>query len=152
VEVTVTALEVLERGEGTVRLRVECSSGFYVRSLAHEIGRRVGCGAHLAALRRIRAGSFVLADAVPMEVIEAEGSTGARLIPLERLLLSFSSVMLTAEGVRRALHGNLVSPSDYRSDGRLAGPQVRLLDEAGALVGLAEPAPGGTLHPAIVLV
>ena len=155
VSVTVTALEIVERGERggrSVRLRVACSSGFYVRTLAHELGQRVGCGAHLAALRRTRVGSFDLADAVPMELVEAEGATDKRLIPLERLLLSFSSVMLTAEGVRRALHGNLVPPSDYRSDGRPAGPRVRLLDEAGALVGLAEPAPGGTLHPAIVLV
>ena len=42
-----TALEVVERDEHTTRLRVACSSGFYVRSLAHDLGQRLGCGAHL---------------------------------------------------------------------------------------------------------
>ena len=51
-----------------------CSSGFYVRTLAHDLGQRLGCGAHLAALRRTRAGSFTLDDAVPLEALEAEGA------------------------------------------------------------------------------
>ena len=152
VSVTVRMLEIVSRGERTARFRVACSSGFYVRTLAHDLGQRLRCGAHLAALRRVRAGSFTLADAVPLDVAEAEGAGARGLIPLERLLPAFSSVMLTAEGVRRALHGNLVSPSDYRADGAPIGSRVRLLDEAGTLVGLAEPAPGGALHPAIVLV
>jgi tRNA pseudouridine55 synthase len=152
VPVTVTALEIVSRGGATARLRVACSSGFYVRTLAHELGQRLGCGAHLAALRRVRAGSFEIADAVPLDVVEAEGATPARLIALERLLPAFSSVMLTAQGLRRALHGNVVSPSDYRSDGAPMGSRVRLFDEAGALVALAEQGPGGALHPAIVLV
>jgi tRNA pseudouridine55 synthase len=153
VEVTVTALEIVERGDRTARLRVACSSGYYVRTLAHELGRRLRCGAHLAALRRTRAGSFHLGDAAPLDVVEAEGAAAAiRLIPLERLLPAFPGVVLTGEGVRRALHGNLVPPSEYGEAAEAAGSRVRLLDEAGTLLGIAESEPGGVLHPVVVLV
>ena len=151
VQVTVTALEVLEQGERRASLRVVCSSGFYVRTLAHELGRRLGCGAYLAALRRTRAGTFTLADAVPLDVLEHEGAAAApRLIPLERLLPAIPSVVLTEDGVRRALHGSMLPPSAHESE----LPQtvrVRLLDAAGHLVGIAELEPGGLLHPVIVL-
>ncbi len=153
VEVTVSALDVVERGERTARLRITCSSGFYVRSLAHEVGQRLGCGAHLAALRRTRAGSFLVADAVALDVIEAEGSAaGARLVPLERLLPAWPAVVLTEEGVRRTLHGNVVPPSAYGSDPPAGGSRVRLLDATGQLLGIADPESGGVLHPVIVLV
>jgi tRNA pseudouridine55 synthase len=153
VQVTVSLLEIVDRGERTARLRVACSSGFYVRTLAHEIGQRLGCGAHLSALRRTRAGSFDLRDAVALDVIQAEGAAAAaRIVPLERLLPLFPGVVLTSEGVRRALHGNLVPPSEYGPEGRSGGSRVRLLDEGGALLGIAEAAAGGLLHPVIVLV
>jgi len=151
VQVTVTALEVLEQGQRRASLRVVCSSGFYVRTLAHELGRRLGCGAYLAALRRARAGTFTLADAVPLDVLEQEGVAAAlRLIPLERLLPAIPSVVLTEDGVRRALHGNLLPPSAHESELPLTA-RVRLLDGAGQLVGIAELEPGGLLHPVIVL-
>jgi tRNA pseudouridine55 synthase len=151
VQVTVTALEVLEQGERRASLRVVCSSGFYVRTLAHELGRRLGCGAYLAALRRTRAGTFTLADAVPLDVLEHEGVAAApRLILLERLLPAIPSVVLTEDGVRRALHGNILPPSAHESDLPLTA-RVRLLDAAGQLVGIAEMEPGGLLHPVIVL-
>ncbi len=154
VEVTVTALEVIERGPARVRLRVASSSGFYVRSLAHDNGEALGCGAYLGALRRTRAGAFGLDDAVPLEVIEAEGpAVSGRLIPMERLLPDFPAVTLNEAGARRALHGSLLSPADLAEapSGVEAG-RVRLLDATGTLLGIAEPAPGGLLHPAIVLV
>ena len=151
VQVTVTALEVLEQGERRASLRVVCSSGFYVRTLAHELGRRLGCGAYLAALRRTRAGTFTFADAVPLDVLEHAGVAAApRLIPLERLLPAIPSVVLTEDGVRRALHGNILPPSAHESDLPLTA-RVRLLDGAGQLVGIAELEPGGLLHPVIVL-
>jgi tRNA pseudouridine55 synthase len=154
VEVTVTALEVIERGPGRARLRVASSSGFYVRSLAHDIGEALGCGAHLGALRRTRAGAFHLRDATPLAEIAAEGPrASARLVPMERLLPEFPAVTLTEAGAKRARHGNLLSPGDIAGapPGTAAG-RVRLFDGGGVLLGIAEPAAGGLLHPAIILV
>jgi tRNA pseudouridine55 synthase len=153
VEVTVSAIDIVEAGDGRARLRVSCSSGFYVRTLAHELGQRLGGGAHLAALRRTRAGSFELADAVPLQDVEANGAAAAtRIVPLERLLPGLAGAILTGEGVRRALHGNLVPPSEYRCERSPEGARVRILDEAGGLLGIAEAETGGALHPVIVLV
>ncbi len=153
VEVTVTALEVIEQRPRSVTLRVASSSGFYVRSLAHDIGEALGCGAYLGALRRTRAGAFGLEDAAPLDVIEAEGpAASGRLIPMERLLPDVPAVTLTESGSRRALHGNLLSPADLAGAPPVAeAERVRLFDRGGALLGIAEPAPGGLLHPAIVL-
>ncbi len=151
-EVHVRALDLLSFEQGAARLRVVASSGFYVRVLAHELGQRAGCGAHLASLRRVRAGEFSLADAVALDVVEREGTEAAgRLIPLERLLAALPSVVLTERGRWRASHGNSLSPSDFVRAPDLAAGRIRLLDPSGGLLGIAEPHPGGVLHPCVVL-
>ncbi len=153
VEVHVSALELRGFDRGVARLRVVASSGFYVRVLAHDLGQRAGCGAHLAALRRVRAGEFSLADAVALDVVEQEGERAAeRLVPMERLLATLPSVVLTERGLRRASHGNTLSPEDFvrPPQGGLEG-RIRLLDPAGGLLGIAEPHAGGVLHPRVVL-
>ena len=58
VEVTVTEIELRGYADGLADVRLVCSSGFYVRSLAHDLGQRLGCGAHLEGLRRTRAGEL----------------------------------------------------------------------------------------------
>ena len=109
VEVSVHRLEVVERRDSSARLLVGCSSGFYVRTLAHELGRRLGCGAHLAGLQRTRAGSFGLGDAVDLASVESDGAGAARrMIALEDLLPSWPSAVLTELGARRAGHGNRI--------------------------------------------
>jgi tRNA pseudouridine55 synthase len=157
VEVTVDRLTLLSYRDGLALLTLQCSAGFYVRSLAHDIGVRLGCGAHLETLRRTRAGSFDESVAVPLDVIQAEGRDAARwLIPPDQLLLDLPFVVLNERGVRRASHGNDVMPWDLATDAAPAEPAAaarwRLLDEAGRLLGLAEPRPAGLLHPVVVLV
>jgi tRNA pseudouridine55 synthase len=155
VPVTVHALALLTADGDRLTLRVHCSAGFYVRALAHELGERLGTGAHLAALRRTRAGDCSVADALPLADAEREPALAARhLLPLGQLLPGLSSVVLTSEGVRHATHGRDLGPSDLLrgSAGHTARSLVRLLDDSGDLVGLAEPTPAsGLLHPSIVL-
>lgn len=157
VTVSVSELVLLEYADGFARLRLTATAGFYVRSLAHDLGTALGCGAHMESLRRTRAGSFGLDDAVALEEVQAEGPAAwRRLLPLERLLPGVPAVTLTAGGARRASHGNTLGPADLADpdgSGPLApGARLRLLDGDGALLGIAEPAPGGLLHPVIVLV
>lgn len=159
--VTVSALTVEAFDQRRVRLRLTCSAGFYVRALAHELGERLGCGAHLEALRRTRAGAFTEADAVALDVIEAEGpAAGARLISGARLLPHLPAVVLNERGLRRAGHGNSLSPADVErgqspfplaTGGKGDCPQFRLLDGGGDLLGMAELGADGLLHPTIVL-
>jgi tRNA pseudouridine55 synthase len=158
VEVTVSALEMLSHDGGLIRLRVVGSSGFYVRSLAHDLGQRLGCGAHLESLRRIRAGDFTIDRAVSLETVCAEGAAaGARVLPLEQLLPAMPAVVLNDRGAERAGHGNVLGPEDLLSSPGAAGvpaamSRVRLVDATGRLLGIGEARAGGFLHPVVVLV
>ncbi len=194
VTVTAHAIDVVACDGDTVRLRVDCSSGFYIRSLAHDLGQRLGTGAHLTALRRTRSGGFTLASALTLETLDRTPSVVAgALIPLSDMLPNLTAVALTPEGVVRALHGRDVGPGDtvkgfgigdsgfagdsgFVRDSRFAPgldsrqtgvgslesqipnpesrrqPMIRLLDQAGDLVALAEPVGHtGLLHPSVVL-
>jgi tRNA pseudouridine55 synthase len=156
VTVTVSELVLLGYADGLVNLRVTATAGFYVRSLAHDLGTALGCGAHLESLRRTRAGEFGLDQAVDLGQIQSEGPAAARfMLPIDRLLPGVPGVVLTERGTARARHGNVVGPEDMTAPatalGLPAGVKVRLLDGAGGLVGLAEPAAAGLLHPVVVL-
>jgi tRNA pseudouridine55 synthase len=113
VPVTVHALDLLGLGDDTIRLRVRTSPGFYVRSLAHDIGARLGCGGYLDALRRTQSARFTLDDATPLEDLERdpEGARG-RLVPLDRLVPELPAVRVTDPGAERVAHGNFLRPSD----------------------------------------
>lgn len=160
VRVTLHAAVLENYTAGLARIRLSCSAGFYVRSLAHDLGQRLGCGAHVEGLRRLRAGEFTLSDAVLLDQIEREGPAAAgHIIPLDRLLLHLTGVSLTARGARRASHGNALAPEDLEGGQPPAGPawepvqqQLRLLDPSGGLLGIAEARENGVLHPVIVLV
>jgi tRNA pseudouridine55 synthase len=151
--VNVERLTLQSYDAGLARLTVTCSAGFYVRSLAHELGHRLGCGAYLEALRRTRAGDVGLDLATPLETLEMEGPVSvARLIPMDALLPWLARVVLNERGVQRASHGNALCAEDLAtSDGGPDGP-VRLTDGTGALLGIAETRADGLLHPVIVLV
>ena len=166
VTVTVSDLSLSSYDDGLARLRVRSSAGFYVRSLAHELGARLGCGAHLEALRRVRAGTFDETAAVALAAVEAEGRGASQwIVPIDRLLPHVPAVVLNERGVRRATHGNDVTVEDLLApsgtppatpaapaEGGFEPGRWRLLDEGGALVAIAESRPGGALHPVIVLV
>jgi tRNA pseudouridine55 synthase len=155
VSVTVHALELLSYAAGLGVLRVVCSSGFYVRTLAHDLGQRLGCGAYLGALRRVRAGEFTIEHAVPLDVLQAEGPAASRhLIAMNALLPFMPAAVLTEGGTERASHGGTLGSDDFRASPETAperASRVRLLDGAGSLVGIAERRPGGLLHPVVVL-
>lgn len=158
VPVTVSRLELEAYEEGLALVTVKASAGFYVRSLAHDLGARLGCGAHLERLRRTAAGSFTLGDAVALETVEREGAASqARLLPMQSLLPQFPVILLNERGERRVSHGNSVSFEDVEPASVSvlgAGDQtnVRLVAASGALLAIAQLSPGGILRPAIVLV
>ena len=160
VRVTVDHLSLESYDRGLARLRVVASAGFYVRSLAHDLGKELGCGAYLETLRRLRAGAFQEGAAIPLEAVEAEGEAAARwIVPSERLLPHVPAVVLNDRGTRRAAHGNELGPEDLVDSSSLSLPgnaeslgRWRLFDGGGMLLGIAESRPGGLLHPVIVLV
>jgi tRNA pseudouridine55 synthase len=156
--VTVERLEIVAYAEPDLKLVVTSSAGFYVRSLAHDLGQRLGTGAHLTALRRTRAGAFGVDRAIELAAAERdpERARGA-LIPMSAMMPGWSAVVLTADGVRHACSGRDLGPADFDgAEGEAAaittGGRVRLIDGAGELVGIAEAATApGFLHPSVVL-
>jgi tRNA pseudouridine55 synthase len=156
VEVTVSRLDVVAFDGEQLRVSLHVSAGFYVRSLAHDLGAALGTGATLDALRRTRSGAFGLEDSVSVEelVSRDQGCVRARVIPLPNLLRHLPARTLDAREVALVRHGQDVL------DGRPAAPPsavgggpvvVRLLGPDGALEALASTEHQGLLHPFVVL-
>lgn len=153
VSVTVQAIDWVRRDADVVHLRVICSPGFYVRALARDLGRALGCGAHLASLRRVRSGVFDVADAVSVTEADRLGrDVEGRLISPANALPHLPAVTVTEAGLNRAAHGNPLGPEHLtaRWIPTAASGRVRILAPAGRLVALAE-SRGGALHPVVVL-
>jgi tRNA pseudouridine55 synthase len=155
VPVTVHALDWIDLTGELLRLRMTVSAGFYVRALARDLGARLGCGAHLAALRRTRSGAFdvessvALADAERMD----RASLEARLLTPAQALPHLRACQVSAAGLDRVLHGNFVGPQHLETGMPPASPTaepVRLLGPDGRLVALARSS-AGALHPIVVL-
>jgi tRNA pseudouridine55 synthase len=104
-----------------LRIRVQCSKGTYVRTLAQDIGTKLGCGAYLVALRRTGVGGFSLDEAVTFETLEAEGEARARarLLPPEALAASLARIDATEEEALRFGHGRIVA-RDHPPSGEVA--------------------------------
>lgn len=168
VSVTTYALDVLSVDNDLVALRVECSAGFYVRSLAQDLGAALGTGAHLAGLRRTKSGSLTIAAAVPLGEVERDPDLAARRgVPMAGMLTDYPSVVLSIEGVRHAAQGRTLRPADFAAESARstqAGPtgglldqscHVRLLTPSGDLLGLADwqaiEGDPPVLHPSVVL-
>ncbi len=167
VQVAVQSLDIDAVEGNRVRCRVTCAPGFYMRSLAHDLGATLGCGACLEELRRERSGAFGLEHAVSLDMLERdEGVSRARIQPLSSLLPELPSVVVTDRGSRLAAHGNELMPSDFSGQSHTplspppvppsAGPPsdvpIKVYDRSGTLLAIAERTQGGILHPRIVLV
>jgi tRNA pseudouridine55 synthase len=156
VEVTAYAIEVTAYDAGRIALSLACSSGFYVRSLAHDLGQALGTGGHLEALRRTATGGVTLADAMTLDQIEQAQAPAAAVMAMDRLLPHLPAVLLSADGARKATHGQDLGPADATSGfPATVGPAAafRLLDPAGDLRGIGERSDRpGLLHPAVILV
>jgi len=159
VRVVVYALDV-RRAEGAeVEMEVRCAPGTYIRAIARDLGERLGTGAHLVALRRIRSGTFGEETAVGWDEVPVRGREA--LVPMAALLPDLPAVTVTDEGERALRFGrDLAAPLLVGGFPAATGPRWRVLDGSGALVALASPRGAATegelpvdpvLHPDIVL-
>ena len=123
-------------------LEISCGQGAYIRSLAHDLGAALGCGAHLSALRRTRVGSFELADSYRAEQIEALLEQGSRdfLIPMEQAVSHLPRLVLPESALRLAAHGNDACLGDLAIAGDLPEQPLLACDPQGRLLGV------GRLH------
>jgi len=136
-----------------VDIYLECSKGTYVRSIAEDLGRVLGSGAHVGALRRTRAGPFSIADSVSMTMLEALKSNGqmaemdALLLPADTALSGLPLVRLTESGGYYIRQGQPVQVPNAPSDG-----MVRVALETGEFLGIGEILDDGRVAPRRLIV
>jgi len=139
--ITVHHLEVLEWAPPEVVIDVHCSSGTYVRSLANDLGVKLGCGAYLVGLRRTKSGRFSLRDATPLRKLQEAFQAGSwyqYLIPAAEALGDWPAVELNPDEVEGVRHGHRVKAKE----GETSQPRVRGVSTQGELVALMELATG----------
>jgi tRNA pseudouridine55 synthase len=143
--VHVTRLEVRSYQPPDLSLRIECSAGTYVRSLAHDLGERLGTAAHLAGLRRTRAGPFALEQATPWPLLEVGMMTGKwqrYLRPASEALPDLPAVTVDGEGIEALRNGHRI-PAFGGPTGLAKG-----VDASGELVAILEAVDEGqSWHP-----
>lgn len=155
VTVAVDRLDMVSFDGDSVRLSMRVAAGFYVRSLAHDLGAEVGTGAVLEALRRTRSGAFDISTAVPLaELLQtSREALSARLVAFDGLLPELPAVILRgAASLARVRNGLEMGPGDLAEALPVPLPSLsRVLGPDGRLVGLARPGKTpGHLHAAVV--
>jgi tRNA pseudouridine55 synthase len=147
VEVTVHEFELISLHEKEAAFRGRVSAGTYIRSLAHELGRLAGCGAHLASLRRTRAGIFRVEDAMTLEQLEQRVARGEEVgLHPRSILPEMPSVTADAMAMSRLRHGNAVNLPEM-SRAKL----VKVFHGQSELVAIASRIAGTLFQPKIVL-
>jgi len=114
VPVRVYALELVRYGDGEAELRCEAGPGVYVRALARDLGDRLGCGAHLSALRRTAVGPFSVEDAIRLPALQRAGPEAAPLLDPLAALAGMERLVVEGEGLVRLRSGRAV-PFDEAS-------------------------------------
>jgi tRNA pseudouridine55 synthase len=139
--------------EGTrARLRVRCSTGTYIRSIAHQLGLSLGCGAHIESLVRTRSGPFQIEQACGLERLQQmkeEGCLAGALIAACDLLPEFPAVFVDDLAITHIRQGRNFNVSPFRIQS--GAPHVKAIGPDGRLVAIGRIAMPHIYHPVVVL-
>lgn len=117
--ITIHELSLVERGENTLRLRVRCSKGTYIRTLCKDIGEKLGCGGCMESLRRVAAGEYTIDEAVPLQTLLDTEEPEKYLRDVDTMFRNYPAVTLTSNQETRCRNGNAFSvslaPGTYRA-------------------------------------
>jgi tRNA pseudouridine55 synthase len=152
VTVSIHELVLLDVTGSRARLRVRCSAGTYIRSIAHELGIALGCGAHVEELVRTQSGSFRIEQAFTLETLQTmkdEGRLLDALLPMGDLLPDFPGVFVDDDTAARIRQGRDFSVSAFRMNA--GAPLVKAIASDGSLVAIGQIALPHVYHPVVVL-
>ena len=150
--VEIYELTLLELRGAEARIRAHCSGGTYLRSIAHDLGQSMGCGAHLADLRRMASGEFTLEQAhtiADLQQLSLDGRLREALVPAARMLPDFPTVYvepLTAGQIRQ---GRNFPASPFRVG--QGSRYVKAVSSDGELIAIGEAKLPNLYHPVVVL-
>lgn len=140
----------LELGTWNLKLKVACSAGTYIRSLAEDIGRKVGVGAHLAELRRTRAGRFDLSQSLTLDVFGELDDPTTALISMKEAVEHLPSITLTDDRASKTKTGMSTRLTEITF---AAGQPIRMLDESDNLLAIGfYDETESSIRPKVVLV
>ena len=143
--VTVYDLSFTRLDQSNIKVELHCSSGFYVRSLAHELGQKLGCGAHVASLQRTGVGEFSLDDAISLDRIKKEKNLSAldsMLIPTDVSLKHLPGVNLSDDAAYYLCRGQPVKAANVPRNG-----WVRLYADKAGFLGVGKVLDDGRVAP-----
>jgi tRNA pseudouridine55 synthase len=149
VQVEVKEFEILHFAEDRARFRARVSSGTYLRSMAHDMGAQLGCGAHLASLRRTESGEFQIAHAHTLEALEAAAKNDRLddvLIHPRQILPQLPCVTADEQAIAYIRNGRSVNLPEFSN-----APMVKVFASQRDLIALATRVAGTLFHPKIVL-
>ena len=140
-KVIINAIELIKYSDNIVTIHVDCSKGTYIRVLAEDVGKSLGCGGYLWSLRRTRIRELTLANSVGLDELGDmnEPSRLARLLPIDRLVETLPALHLSHEAGQRLIKGLALADTD------IAAGLVRLYDAMGSFLGVGERRDDGTL-------
>jgi len=152
VDIEVFRLDLIRIEGADIQVHLECTAGTYVRSIAHELGQLIGCGAYVQELRRTLSGEFAIADARTLEQVEElaqQGHFEDALLKGERLLPAFpaETVDLLTESQIRQGRDFRTSPFRVSQSARL----VKAMSQTGELIAIGEQKLPNLYHPILVL-
>jgi len=152
VQVSVYELTLLGVEGSRARLRAHCSGGTYMRSLAHDLGQLMGCGAHLEELRRTASAEFEIGEARTLDQLQSLANDGRlidALVPASKMLPGLPSVYVDDVTMAHIRHGRNFPASPFRSEA--ASRHVKALSRQGDLVAIGEAVLPNLYHPVVVL-
>ena len=129
--ITIHELTLLETGENTLRLRVRCSKGTYIRTLCKDIGQALGCGGCMQELRRVSAGEYTIEESVPLQTLLDTQEPEKYLRTVDTMFRNYPEVKLTANQEKRCRNGNSFSI-------QLPGGTYRAYSQSGEFLMLAK--------------
>jgi tRNA pseudouridine55 synthase len=170
VEVEVFEFRLTSVEGSTARFNVECGAGTYIRSLAYDLGRKQGSGAHLSEIERTAVGEFTIDQAIDIEELEQDARAGKfndRVLRLDNLLLDLPKAIVLPVIEKRVKHGAkfLVSLAQIQpgraalgegvpaqlDSGEWKPSRLRVFNQQGRLIAIAEPVVPRTYQPVLVL-
>ena len=144
-KVTIYDLSFQRLNDHDIEVKLHCSSGFYVRSLAHELGQKLGCGAHVSSLQRTGVGRFSVAQAIPLDRLTRETDLRVLdnlLVPMDSGLQHLPDVNLSDDAAYYLCRGQPVRVANAPNDG-----WVRLYTSAAGFLGVGKVLDDGRVAP-----
>lgn len=141
--VTIHDIEIIEMDNKTAKIRIQCSKGTYIRTLCHDIGKKLGCGAVMTSLLRTKSGNFNLEDAYRLDELQAlkeKGELDKVVIPVDSIFEEYAKAVVDGEILKKVKNGNMIYINQMKKTLSDVGKRnrIRIYDIEGRFLAIYE--------------